>query len=378
MSDAVPSNERKPKPVKLQNSLVDAGKRFLLLALIVYLMFITPLTWFQRSLIYFPRPTEPLLARQIGFSQPTFDITVKASDGLDLHGWVAITRSNGEPESGDLKQLLANDRPVVLYFPGNAGDRSMRMVQLTVLSALGANVVLVDYRGYADNSGKPSEQAFARDARSIWNFLTGELAVPARRIVIYGESIGGGTAVRLASDVCREGMEPGGLIIQSTFNSLVAAAQYHFPFIPASLLLVDRFPSDRRIASVACPILQIHGQRDLIVPFTLGQKLFDSAPEKSSCGIAKKQFVMPNTDHNDVYSGGDDFKGMQQELKSFLDQVAEFSHSDTNPSPPTKPLPIPSPDPLSLFDGPVVVAIAIVLIGVLFTWFIWRKPSVRQ
>lgn len=342
-------------------------------------MMLTPLVYFQRSLIYSPHRCDRLLARQVDLPQATVDLTVKSFDGLDLHGWIVLAGTSSYSNSIDVKQTLSNGRPVVLFFPGNAGSRLNRQRQMSVLASLDAHVVLVDYRGYGDNAGEPTEQNFARDARSVWNHLTEQLGVSTHRIVLYGESLGGGSATRLASELCQQGIEPGGLIAQSTFSSLVAAAQYHFPIVPVSLILVDRFQSDAKIPYVTCPILQIHGTRDSIVPFRIGQKLFDAAPAMSSAGVAKKQLVLPNTDHNDVYES-EDFLMVNTELGRFLNAVASAPEPDSaQPHGVAKPLKNVEPA-RSLFEilgGPIVPTIAILLIAAL-VWWLLRARSVAK
>jgi fermentation-respiration switch protein FrsA (DUF1100 family) len=289
-----------------------------------WLVFATPISAFQRSLIYYPNRTGSLPANESGLSQPVADLIVTSHDRVKLHGWILFQHSSKERTKDDPAQLRTSDLPVVLFFSGNAGDRSMRTVPLQTLRSMNAHVVIVDYRGYAENKGHPSESAIARDARAIWNHLTRELQIPEQRIVIYGESLGGGVGCRLASELCREGIEPGGLILQSTFSSLVDAAQFHFPVLPVSLLLVDRYPSVSRVSSVTCPILQIHGALDTIVPLNLGQKLFDAVQEKSSQGVPKRQVVLPNCDHNDVYSELDSHE-LLNALRDFLITVTEES-----------------------------------------------------
>ncbi len=322
---SIHSGNSKPRPTgppKKRRGMIRLGCLFLA----AYLMFVALVTSYQRSLIYQPQSCERLWANKAGLPQAVADVTVTSHDGLNLYGWHVIAGSSARSKPVDAGQALSDDRPVVLYFPGNGGNRARRFEQLSTLASLNAHVVLVDYRGYADNAGKPTEEDFARDARSVWNHLTLTCSVPADRIVIYGESLGGGVATRLASELCLEQIEPGGLIAQSTFNSLVAVAKFHFPWLPVSLVLVDRFPSDKRIASVTCPLLQIHGTEDTIVPFRFGQQLFDAAPATSAKGVAKRQFVLPQTDHNDVYSDAlNPGSSLVAELKRFLDSVAEVA-----------------------------------------------------
>ncbi len=353
-------------------SLATTTRHLVQLALRVYLLCLAPITYFQRSLIYHPSRCERLLAGDA-------DITVRSHDGLELHGWLILVETSRGADSVDIKPALAAGQPVVLFFPGNAGNRSDRGIQFQVLGSLNTHVLLVDYRGYADNPGKPSEADFAKDARSIWNHLTQELGVPPQRIVIYGESLGGGVATRLASELCQEGIEPGGLIIQSTFSSLVAVAQVHFPVVPVSWLLVDRYPSDQRIIKVTCPILQIHGQQDTIVPFWIGQKLFDAAPAKSSQGIAKQQIVMPHTDHNDVYSESSDHDKLIHGLKGFLDEVDRRSKSEVEQDSKTHQLtnnPTKEETQFINIDWTVIGPIILIALAVVLWWFS-RTPQVK-
>ncbi len=365
-----------PAPPK---TLAATTRHLVQLALRVYLLCLAPITYFQRSLIYHPNRCERLLASNANLSLAVAEVTVRTHDGLNLHGWLTLMGTSRGSDPVDAKQVLANGHPVVLYFPGNAGDRSRRVPQFEALGSLNAHVLLVDYRGYGDNPGKPSEASFAKDARSIWNHLAQELGVPPERIVIYGESLGGGVATRLASELCQEGIEPGGLICQSTFSSLVAVAQVHFPVVPVSWLLVDRYPSDQRITKVTCPVLQIHGQQDSIVPFSIGEKLFDAAPPNSSQGIAKQQIVMPHTDHNDVYSESSDHDKLINGLKGFLDAVDDRSKSKVKPETNTLPLTIdPTKDETQFIniDWTVVGAILLIALAIVLWWFS-RSPKVK-
>lgn len=312
-SETVITNSR-PQPKR--RTLVEKARRFLVLVLISVLVLLIMLAWFQRSLIYHPTKSDKLLAATSVLPQAVADVRVTAHDNLVLHGWLALAGARRSPDAPDVASLLAQARPLVIVFPGNGGHRAMREDLLDALGSLGADAMIFDHRGYGDNDGTPTEALLARDARAIWKYATDELGVSPCRIVLYGESLGGGVATRLAGDLCAEGIEPGGLILQSSFNSLVAAGRYHFPILPVGLLLIDRFESDRHITRVQCPLLHLHGERDGIIPLPLGEKLFQAAPEQSSAGVEKQLVLLPNTDHNDVY--GPDVKLVMGAVGKFL------------------------------------------------------------
>jgi fermentation-respiration switch protein FrsA (DUF1100 family) len=160
-------------------------------------------------------------------------------------------------------------------------------------------VLLFDYRGYGENPGSPSETNFARDARAIWRFATESPAVLPRRIVVFGESLGGAVATRLAAEQSVGGNSPSGLILCGTFSSLTDTGTARFPWMPVRWLLVDRDPSADRIKAVTCPILQFHGDQDDVVPIEFGRRLFSAVPEQSATGIRKQFVELVGSGHND-------------------------------------------------------------------------------
>ncbi|MFV0441978.1 MAG: alpha/beta hydrolase, partial [Planctomycetaceae bacterium] len=144
------------------------------------------------------------------------------------------------------------------------------------------------------------EAALMADARDVWRYAVDELKYAPEDIVLFGESLGGGVATGLAYDLCQQGTAPAGLILRATFSSLVAAAGYHYPFLPVSWVLVDRFPSLERIPAITCPILVLHGDRDSIIPIEQGDALYAAAPEKSANGIPKQFVRLTGAGHNDI------------------------------------------------------------------------------
>ncbi len=238
---------------------------------------------------------------------PVHTVTLLTADGLELRGWHLLPDGQTADSAEACDRALAAG-PLVLFFSGNGGNRSYRTQECRALTGCGAHVFLFDYRGYGDNPGSPSEEHLAADARAVWDYATRQRHVAADRIVLYGESLGGGVAVRLAAELCQAGTPPAALILRSTFSSLVDVAAYHYPWLPVRLALVDRFPSVARMPQVTCPLLQIHGGSDMIVPLKFGQRLFAAAPEMSASGVAKRWVEFPQADHNDVlWVAGEEF-----------------------------------------------------------------------
>jgi fermentation-respiration switch protein FrsA (DUF1100 family) len=264
-----------------------------------YLAAAAMLATLQRTLIYLP-DREPVPASSSGLPpEQVRDVTLTTGDGLTLDGWLVLARAAAFAEN-DLAASVHDERPLILYFPGNGGHRGYRLKEIRQLAGLGCHILYFDYRGYAGNPGRPAEEPIASDAREVWRYATSELRVPPERIVLWGESLGGGVAVRLASDVCESGGVPAGLILRSTFTSLADAAGWHYPWLPVRWLLIDRYPSIERIPRIACPLLILHGRRDRIVPFAHGERLFAAAPHTSRNGIPPKFVELPAAGHNDI------------------------------------------------------------------------------
>lgn len=284
----------------------------------------------QRALIYQPTRDSRIDVREAGLPPgQVHTISTPTRDGLLLHGWHVLANGQTAASSLDCDGQLTSGRWLILYFPGNAGHRGYRGAEISIFTQAGANVFLFDYRGYADNPGSPSEERFAADAHAVWEYAAQARGVPRERIVLYGESIGGGVAVRLAAELCQAGTPPGGVILRSTFSSLVDAGAYHYPWLPVRWLLVDRFPSDARIRNVTCPILQLHGTADRIIPLDMGRRLFAAAPEKSASGVPKRFVELPGAGHNDtLYVAA---AQLRQAIREFLESLAAAPPTESPP-----------------------------------------------
>ncbi|HEY0101221.1 MAG TPA: alpha/beta hydrolase [Pyrinomonadaceae bacterium] len=249
---------------------------------------------FEDSFIYFPAKypagaweRAELRAREGEIVARVEDVQLVAADGVRLHGWYGTPQVG---RGGQLEPVRADS--TLLFLHGNAGNISHRYEIVRDFVKLPVNVLIIDYRGYGKSEGRPSEQGLYTDARAAWDYLTTTRAVPASRIVIFGESLGGAVAIDLASktNAC-------GLVVQSSFTSIGDMAAELMPFIPR-FMLRTKMDSLSKITSVSCPKLFIHSQADEIVPYKLGRRLFDAAP-------APKQFYeVKGATHNLMFELG--------------------------------------------------------------------------
>ena len=307
-------------PPPIQFLWVWCVRPLLLFAGIPYLCVFIMFAGFQRSLIYGPAKAARIPTFTSGLNeQQVHSIAVQTPDDLTLNGWHITAMLQSYPDRAACDRHLAEGGLVVLFFPGNGGHRGNRMPFFKLLASLNADVFAFDYRGYGDNAGEPSEAAFAQDALTIWKYLTLARKIEPPRIVIYGESLGGGVAIRLAAQLCQAGTPPAGIILCATFPSLVDVGRFHYRWLPVSLFLIDRYPSTALVGDVTCPILQVHGAQDSIIPLELGKRLFDAAPPRSESGIEKRFVTFSNSDHNDIFDTA--LPEYRRALLEFLTQV---------------------------------------------------------
>tara|TARA_B100002052_G_C15578486_1_gene461165 strand:- start:145 stop:657 length:513 start_codon:yes stop_codon:yes gene_type:complete len=133
------------------------------------------------------------------------------------------------------------------------------------------NFLLLSWRGFNGNAGKPTEKGLYEDARSAVNWLINK-GINEENIIIYGESLGTGVATEIAQN-----RNFAGIILESPFTSMIAAGKSKYPIFPIKLLLKDKYESDKKIKNIISPILVMHGEADKIVPFWMGEKIFQLA-----------------------------------------------------------------------------------------------------
>jgi len=150
--------------------------------------------------------------------------------------------------------------PTLLMFHGNGHAVFGSASAMRPLIADGYGMLLSEYRGFGGNPGQPSEQGLYRDARAAWAWLGGR-GVPASRIVIIGYSLGSGVAAQLALE-----HRPRALVLIAGYTGIAHVTRQHYPWIPAELLVTERFRTIDKLPRIACPILLLHGRDDDTVP----------------------------------------------------------------------------------------------------------------
>jgi fermentation-respiration switch protein FrsA (DUF1100 family) len=142
--------------------------------------------------------------------------------------------------------------------------------------SMGYNLLIAEYRGYGKSTGgEPSEDKMYEDAESAWRYLVKQRAVEPKRTFIYGHSLGGAIAI----DLGMHHPNAAGIIAESTFTSIVDMAARQYAYLPADLLLNQRFDSMSKLSRMKIPLLFIHGTWDRRVPYQMSQRLFESAPQ---------------------------------------------------------------------------------------------------
>lgn len=296
------------RSVKVLWSNQGAGFRIARILVLLSAGIVVLVMTFENKLIFFPSKypqgqwsPDITFAREGEVVPAIEDCWFNTSDKLKLHGWLCTPQRR---VGGQFKQVTAD--MTLLWFHGNAGNLSHRYDMICALMELPVNVFIIDYRGYGRSEGYPSEEGLYLDARAAWDYLTGERATDSRNIIIFGKSLGGVPAIDLASKV-----SPAGLIVQSSFSSATDVAAAILPFFPR-LLLRTKMDSISKIKKVRCPKLFIHSPADEVIPYELGRRLYEDAPEP------KQFYDVERAPHNETYIVGG---------KTYLDALRRFVRS---------------------------------------------------
>lgn len=250
--------------------------KVMVVALAGYVAMLALVFWFQGKLIFFPlQELYSLTPQARGLAYEA--VKLRSEDGEQLAAWW-IPASASKPVQG-----------TVLLFHGNAGNISHRSDYAAMFYGLGYNTFLVDYRGYGESTGKPSEAGTYRDATASWAWLTATRGIKAADIVIFGESLGGGIATWLAAK-----QAPRALILSSTFTSVPDLGAEIYPWLPVRWISRIHYNNLANLAQVRVPLLIAHSPEDEIIAYAHGERLYAVAHEP-------KTFLKMRGGHNEGF-----------------------------------------------------------------------------
>jgi len=227
-------------------------KSFFLLILIYFAITVV-VYFFQRKLLY--HPFSPQITGK-GLIHNFETINFKTSDNFELKGWFHLKNSN---------------KKTILFLHGNAGNLDNRIDKLNFLGNMDINFLIISWRGYSGNPGNPSETGLYKDALGGIEWLN-KKGISNDRIILYGESLGTAITTEVAQN-----KNFAGIILEAPFTSMVDMGQKIYPIFPVRFLLKDKYESKNKIKNIKSPILVLHGRKDKIVPFYMGEKIFEMA-----------------------------------------------------------------------------------------------------
>jgi len=245
--------------------------------------------YIEKRSLYFP--TRDIVDTPSVINIDFEDIYFKASDDIELNGWFIPAKDAGS---------------TILFFHGNGGNISHRLEKLSFFRKMGLNVFIIDYRGYGKSKGRPEEKGLYKDAEAAYIYLTKEKTIAPEHIILYGESLGGAVAANLATK-----HKVKAIITEDTFTSIKEMVEIVYPFLP-TFFIKSKFDTLSMMQELKIPKLVIHSRGDEIVPFELGERLFEEAQEP-------KQFLKLRGSHNTAFFDSVDV--FYQGVEEFLNKL---------------------------------------------------------
>ena len=268
------------------------SRRQIVLLLAASVLIPMMLRWFEHSQVYHPDRHLEATGAELGRS---FQDVYFSSEGLKLNGWFYPANADSTRSS-----------IVVLICHGNGGNISHRLDITKALLTTGVNVFLFDYRGYGRSEGRPSEEGTYQDGMAACQWLCRK-GFAETNIVLFGESLGGGIASELATRI-----HCAGLILQSTFTSIVDIGAELFPWLPVRWIATIKYNTLSKLPRIKAPVLVMHSRDDRLIGFRHSQRNFAAANEP-------KLFCELVGEHNDPLTNRGQFIA---DIETFLQMLA--------------------------------------------------------
>ncbi|MHC5162596.1 MAG: alpha/beta hydrolase [Planctomycetota bacterium] len=233
----------------------------------------------QGRMLYQPMRAVSYTPTDVGLGFEAVSLTT--SDGVTLAGWYVPA---------------AEAERTVLFCHGNAGNISHRLDSLRIFHELGLNCLIVDYRGYGDSTGKPTEIGTKIDILAGFQWLIEEKGMRPEEIILFGRSLGGSIAATIARDI-----NPAGLVLESAFTSFDDVGAHYYPWLPVRLFSRFNYNTVEAVKQVTCSVLVIHSSDDEIIPYKFGQEIFAAANEPKQFADLKGTHNEGFYNHNGLY-----------------------------------------------------------------------------
>lgn len=262
------------------------------IALLAYLVVAT-LVWKYQDKLAFPAPRRTLPPpTALGFPNGE-RVSLRTDDGVTLHGWYL------PPDSGN----TATPAPGLIWFYGNMETVAALAPVLRALRPSDTGLLALDYRGYGESGGSPTEAGLYRDADAAWAYLTARPEIDETRIGVYGRSLGSAVALYLAT---RQPVRA--VVLDSPFSSARDMAREHYWLFPR-FLLRHSMDNVARARQLQVPLMVFHGTDDRIAPVGMGRTV-------AEVGRARELVLIEAAGHNDTYDrGGAEYR---EKMASFL------------------------------------------------------------
>jgi fermentation-respiration switch protein FrsA (DUF1100 family) len=280
----------------VRRKLLKSAIRIAAVFAAAYLAVAALVWWQQDRLLYFPSRSYREMPERSGLRHE--DAWMTDADGVKIHGWF-IPAGTGR----GLQEVPREPRATILYFHGNGDNVSTVLFRIGKLHDAGFASLIVDYRGYGESEGKPSENGLYLDADAAWAWLTNTRGIDPGHVVIWGHSLGGGVATEAAV-----AHHPAALVLESAFTSVPDVGAKVYPWLPVHLLARNVFGNLARVPALTCPVWIGHSRIDEVIPFSHGEALFAAAH-------APKTFFELAGGHNE---GFDATPGAEDSLDAFL------------------------------------------------------------
>lgn len=190
---------------------------------------------------------------------------------------------------------------LIIFSHGNAGNISDRLESVSIFRELGYAVLVYDYGGYGESTGRTTEARCCADLRAVWRHATETLEYAPGNIVLFGRSLGSGPTAQVATEVF-----PGAVVLESAFTSIPDLVRTLYPLLPGWVMSRNRFDNAVKVGEIHAPILIVHGEKDSLIPYAHGKSLFAKANEPKAFldidGEHHEGFWMSGTDYTDGLS----------------------------------------------------------------------------